>query len=63
MVFRRIIKLYSVFCIQKHLPSYKSFSYHLIQLLSNYTKMRYANLYNWKILRIFAPERCVTMMK
>jgi hypothetical protein len=29
----------------------------LYTILYNYTKMRYANLYNLKILRIFAPER------
>jgi hypothetical protein len=29
----------------------------LYTILYNYTKMRYANLYNLKILRIFSPER------
>ena len=35
---------------------HKSFSYHLMELLSDYTKKRYANLYNYRILIIFVPE-------
>lgn len=41
--------------------NFSSFSRERLLLLLNYTKMRYADLYNWIILSIFAPvnDKCL----